>query len=274
MTVSTEYTPTYWNEQWPDADGIFAKIINQRYSKMERRLAAVKMLQFMKDAGPDQYGSLVGVKTPVPMLIKVPDSNMVRFITGLAPFIADPLQHASPLDGKLLAIQQDIDDPTETPNIILLPSDLLKIQRVQAHSQDNMITELEKERIDKGTPWFKEHEVKTSFVETSRAAPCPPDLAWDAFSEDVPAHIILERVLSAEPSLVDSGDKALFFYLKDFLSAAQVAHNVGSNTLDLGSRTFTQSLPKAANGFHLWPHRPRSQVPSQTISHHRSSHVP
>ena len=174
MTVSTDYTPTYWNEQWPDADGIFAKLINQRYSKMERRLAAVKMLQFMKDCGPDQYGSLVGVKTSVPMLIKVPDSNMVRFITGLAPFIGDPLQHASPLDGKLLAIQQDIDDPDETPSIILLPPDILKIQRVQAHPQARMLTELETERIDKGTPWFKEHEVKTSFVETSRAAPCPP----------------------------------------------------------------------------------------------------
>ena len=173
MTVTTEYTPSYWNEQWPDANGIFAKIINQCYSKMERRLAAVKMLQFMKDSGPDQYGSLVGVKTLVPMRIKLPDSNMVRFITGLAPFIGDPLQHASPLDGKLLAIQQDIDDPTETPSTILLPPDLLKIQRVQAHSQANMIIELEKECIDKGTLWFKEHKVKTSFVETSRVAPCP-----------------------------------------------------------------------------------------------------
>ena len=77
MTLTNEYTPTYWDELWPDADGIFAKHINQLYSKMERRLAAVKMLQFMKDLGPDQYRSLVGVKTPVPMLIKVLDSNMV-----------------------------------------------------------------------------------------------------------------------------------------------------------------------------------------------------
>ena len=74
----------------------------------------------------------------------------------------------------------------------------------------------------------------------------PPDLAWDAFSEDVPAHIILEHILTSESSLIDSGDKALYSYLKDFLSAALVTHNVGSNTLDLGSRTFTQSLPKAA----------------------------
>ena len=69
---------------------------------------------------------------------------MVRFVTGLAPFIGDPLQRQSPLHGSFLAIQQDINDPSGTPQVLALPPDIIKIHKIQAWNQDTMTAELPK----------------------------------------------------------------------------------------------------------------------------------
>ena len=54
MVLNT-FTPTYWDETWPGPDGVFSKTLDQKYSKMERCLAAYKMLGFMKKSGPDAF---------------------------------------------------------------------------------------------------------------------------------------------------------------------------------------------------------------------------
>ena len=144
-----------------------------------------------------------------------------------------------PLHGHFLAIQQDIDDPSDTLQVLALPPDIIKIHKIQAWTHEVMAAELPKERVDPNTPWCREQDVKTSFVEVAKVVPCPLDLAWDAFQDDIPAHIILERILSVEDAWTTTLDKELLSHLKDFLSAAQVTHNKNSPTLDLRSRTFT-----------------------------------
>ena len=207
------------------------------------------MLKFTKKSGPDDYSGLVGSKTPVPLLIRVPDSNMVHFVTGLAPFIGGPLQCQSPLHGSFLAIQQDIDDPSDMPQVLALPHDIIKVHKIQAWTHEAMKVELEKERANPNTPWCREQKVKTSFVEIAKSVPCPPDLVWGAFHNKVPAHIVLESILSIKDSCTAALNKDLLAYLKDFLSAAQVTHNKNSPNLDLSSRTFTRPLPCEAK---LW----------------------
>ena len=74
------------------------------------------------------------------------------------------------------------------------------MHKIQAWNHDTMKTELLKKRSDSNTPWCREQEVKTSFVKIAKAPPCPPDLAWDAFHDDVPVRITLECILSIEDS--------------------------------------------------------------------------
>ena len=95
------------------------------------------MLQFITSATPEQYATLINSKMPMVLLIKVPDTQMVRFITGLAPYMQDPFSStpASILAGKLMAIMQDIDIPAEALTPLELPINVMKLNLVMAPTQ-------------------------------------------------------------------------------------------------------------------------------------------
>ena len=93
MTIPTPYTPVYWDElnalQAPT--GLYGKEIFAEKTPQIQRLETAKMLQFVTSATPEQYATLINFKMPMALLIKVLDTHMVRFITGLALFMQDPL---------------------------------------------------------------------------------------------------------------------------------------------------------------------------------------
>ena len=95
------------------------------------------MLHFITSATPEQYTILITSKMPMALLIKVLDTHMVRFITGLALYMQDPFSStpASILEGKLLAIMQDINNPAEAPTPLELPIDVIKLNVVMAPTQ-------------------------------------------------------------------------------------------------------------------------------------------
>jgi len=65
----------------------------------------------------------------MPVLIKVPDTHNVRFITGLSLYMGDlfgSTEALFDLAGEFLAIMQDIDNTNDTPLPICLPDNLLK----------------------------------------------------------------------------------------------------------------------------------------------------
>ena len=139
MTTPNAYTPVYWDELnvWPAPTRLYGKEILAEKTPEIQRLETSKMLQFITSATPEQYSTLITSKMPMALLIKVPDMHMVRFITGLAPYMQDPFSAtpASILEGKLLAIMQDIDNPAEAPTPLDLPIDVIKLNAVMAPTQ-------------------------------------------------------------------------------------------------------------------------------------------
>ena len=81
---------------------------------------------------------------------------------------------------------QDIDNPAEAPTPLELPIDVIKLNAVMAPTQLH------------GLPWFTQNTVKDTTVQVPTAIPFPPYLAYDAFTTDVLAHELWERVQCAE----------------------------------------------------------------------------
>ena len=148
MTTPNVYTPVYWDKltALPAPTRVYGKEILAEKTPEIQRLETSKMLQFITSATPEQYATLVTSKMPMALLIEVSDTHMVRFITGLALYMQDPFSAtpASILDGKLLAIMQDIDNPAEAPTPLELPIDVIKLNAVMAPTQLQFREKLQK----------------------------------------------------------------------------------------------------------------------------------
>ena len=229
MTTPTPYTPLYWDDlnALPAPTGLYGKEIFAEKTPEVQRLETAKMLQFITSATPEQYATLITSKMPMALLIKVPDTHMVRFITGLAPFMQDPFSAApaSSLEGNFLSIMQDIDSPTEAPIPLELPLDVIKINAVMAPTQTQFSEKIARnDDATTGLPWFTQNAVKDTTVQVPTAVPFPPYLAYDAFTQDVPAHELWERVQCAE----QEGMEAVFEMAKNFFAAVHVSHNASN----------------------------------------------
>jgi hypothetical protein len=235
------YIPTYSQEDeaLPEPTGVFGKIIAAQKSHETQRYEANKLLDFIQTEGTNHYNSLATTATPLPLLIKVPGTHTVRFITGLAPFVHDIFsQEESPLTDQLLAIVQDIDNINEEAVIIRLPPNILKVSAVMAPTEEKFINKVRAgEDTLTNTSWFQQNSVKDNTVDVAKVAPLPPYLAYDAFTGDVPAHEIWERILMAD----DEGLEKVFDYTKNFLMAVHVNYNVTNrNNLQVDSQFFME----------------------------------
>ena len=76
------------------------------------------------ETAPRTYDKLASTGLPFPMLIKVPYTHLVRFISGLAPLTKDPFAPQDPLHGELFPSLQDIDRADQTAQVIRLPKQL------------------------------------------------------------------------------------------------------------------------------------------------------
>ena len=239
--MSTTFTPTCTDEDegLPAPFGKLSQIIESEKSHEEQRFEAKKMLDFIKSEDIDHYSSLLNTSTPTPLLIKVPGTHTVRFITGLAPYINDPFSsHRSQLADHFLAIMQDIDIIDEDVTTIRLPKDILKLNAIMSPTETQFITKLElNEDTPTGTSWFQQNPVKENTYDLAKVAPLPPYLAYDAFTEDVPAHLIWERIQMADQENMED----VFTYTKNFLMTAHVNHNITNNkNLQIDSQYFME----------------------------------
>ena len=246
MTV-TAYTPGYWDGAMPPPTGLFSLQIHAKEPPAAQRDAAIRLQTFIKGAAVEDLGFLAGTRTPAPMLIQVPGTNKVRFITGLAPFLGDPLAPPSPMRNTLLALDQDIDDHGEPPKVLRLPDDALKIQKVLAPAITVVLEDLKDKKDDEGKHWYTETTVrdKTQW-DMAKVVPCPAYIAYDAFVHDVSAVVLLERILTLQTDAQSAKVKSMWDWVTEFLCAVLTKHNAKSNTVQTSQDFFAERPHKDA----------------------------
>ena len=77
MTVQIGYKPVYSDGTLPIPQGTFGSAINAHFSVEQQKLEAAKMLEIIKTPSVAQQSKLVLMRSPAPLLIKVPDTNTV-----------------------------------------------------------------------------------------------------------------------------------------------------------------------------------------------------
>ena len=272
MTI-TAYTPVYWDGALPQPTGIFSNEIHAKEPPEAQRDAAIRLQTFLQGAATEDLGFLAGTRTPTPMLIQVPGTNKVRFLTGLAPFLGDPLAPPSPLRNTLLALDQDIDEPGETPKVLRLPDDTLKIQKVLAPDITVVQEDLKDNKDDDGKPWYTETTVRDkTHCEVAKVVPCPAYIAYDAFVHDVSAVILLERILSLQTETQTADTKSMWDWVTQFLCAVMTKHNSKSNTVQTSHDCFAERPHKDAKQWgkermtQVYPALPQGQAGAPQMS--------
>ena len=131
------YTHVYWSDSngLPAPKGLFAKHFEKEKSHAIQRVEAAKLLHYINSA-PPSYDDLAHTGLPFPMLVKVPGTHNVRFITGLAPLLQDAFQPADPSHGQLYALLQDIDQPDQDAKVLWIPCSALKFMDVMIPTED------------------------------------------------------------------------------------------------------------------------------------------
>ena len=237
----TGYTPVYYDddEGLPNPEGQYGMHIQRSKTEQDQRQEAARMLTFIKsDPSLEKLGALATTTAPTPLLVKAPGNNSrVRFILGLSPVLSDPFMAiTSPLEGKLLAISQDISSTDETPMPITLTEDILKLNMVNVPTDAAFETKV-KENNDggEGKKWFVERSV-TAETNLPHAIPLPLYLAYDALGEDVDAHVVWERIKCTNLDDIEEVEEIALAFLK----AAHTLHKKESNCIALADATFTQ----------------------------------
>ena len=225
--AETPYTPTYWdeNESLPSPSGLFGKHIEANKDINTQISEAKLFLDFIQKEDQSSYGALASTTTPTPLLIKVPGTHRVRLLTGITPYMQDPFEpEPSQLIGQFLAILQDIDRKEQEAQVIRLPNDILKINNIMAPTPLQFETKLkQKDDNGAGKPWFKQDAVKDNNIPLALVCPLPPYLAYDAFTDDIPAHIIWERIKCADWT---TNTSPIFKHACNFLAAVHTQHNL------------------------------------------------
>ena len=233
------YSPNYWVEAngLPAPTGLFGQQIAKDKPTAVQKEEAEKLLTYITSS-PRTYDDLAATGLPFPMLIKVPHTHYVRFITGLAPLIKDPFSQPDNLHGELFAIMQDIDRVDQSPQVIRLPKSALKVQDIMLPTDEQWLEKItKKEDATDGKVWFKETAVKTNTEALAMVCPFLPLWGYDAFTEDVPAHVLWERVLAAD----EENCEKVGTYAKNWLKAVHTAHNATNiRKIEIDSRFFME----------------------------------
>ena len=233
------YTPSYYDEVvgLPAPEGVYGTEIHRISTVAEQTNEAQLLLDLIKTQNPIKYSKLTKTAAAMPVLIKVPGEGRVKMILGLAPYEQDPfLPVQTQINGKILALREDIDEVTEAPSVVVLNDTVLQLRNVMAPTEAQFIEKCEKkDDRDDGAMWFKQAKVATTTVEVAQVCPIPAIFAYDALMEAVPAHVLWERIKAADMPKND----ALKEYILEFLQAVHMDHNASNTTIvDIGSTTF------------------------------------
>ena len=233
------YAPNYRKEtdSFPAPTGLFGRQIAKDKPVATQKEEAEKLLTYMESA-PRTYDNLASTGLPFPMLIKVPNTHFVRFISGLAPLTKDPFAAQDPLHGELFAILQDIDRADQSAQVIRLPKTALKLQEVMLPTDVQWFEKIsKKDDATDGKVWFREAAVKDNTESVAMVCPCLPLWAYDAFTNDVPAHELWERIHTAD----DEDCEQVRDYALNWLKAVHTSHNTTNvRKIEIDSRYFME----------------------------------
>ena len=106
-----------------------------------------------------------------------------------------------------------------------------------------------------GKPWFTQNSVKDNVhVQVPKEIPFPPYLAYDAFTSDVPAHVLWERVKCAD----QDGMKDVFLLAIEFFAAVHVSHTAANKgTVTIAGASFISRPHPDAN---IWAKERTQQI--------------
>jgi len=153
------YTPTYYDETvgLPAPEGVYGKELHSNKNGATQIAKAKLLLDLIMTQDPIQYANLTHTSAPMPVLIKVPGEGRVKMLLGLSPYKADPFSATTTLiDGKFLALKEDIDDPKEAPTVITLNDTVLTVINVMAPTSDQFLERMvKKDDKQDGAMWFK-----------------------------------------------------------------------------------------------------------------------
>ena len=253
MTLSADerlpenYTNNYWkaDDSFPKPTGLFGKYIEKEKNLATQKEEAEQLLEYIEQK-PRSYDDLAATGKPFPMLIKVPHSHNVRMISGLAPLLQDPFASVQdPMNGQLFAIMHDVDKTNQNPSVIRLPDSALRVEQIMIPTDDQWFDKIiKKDDASNGKVWFQQAAVKDNTEELAMVCPIVPFWAYDAFTEDVPAHVVWERIHSAEEEDCDN----VRDYAKDWLKGVHVAHNAtNNNKIEIDSEYFFERATAVAS---------------------------
>ena len=196
------YMPSYYDEVvgLPAPERVYGTEIHSTSTVVEQTNKAQNLLELIKTQNPVEYSKLTKTAAAMPVLIKVPGEGRVKMILGLAPYEQDPfLPVQTQINGKILALQEDLDEATEAPNVVVVKDTVLNLRQVMAPTEAQFIEKCEKkDDRDDGAMWFKQAKVATTTVEVAQVCPIPAIFTYDALMEAVPAHMLWERIKSAD----------------------------------------------------------------------------
>jgi hypothetical protein len=128
----------------------------------------------------------------------------------------------------------------QSAQVIRLPKTALKLQEIMVPTDAQWFEKISKmEDASDGKVWFREATVKENTEDLAMVCPFPPIWAYDAFTEDVPAHVLWERVMAAD----EENCKNVVEYAKTWLKAVHTAHNAtNTKKIEIESRYFMERL--------------------------------
>jgi len=231
------YAPTYYDEAvgLPAPEGVYGKKLHSNNNIATQISEAKLLLDLIMTQDPIQYANLTHTSAPMPvLLIKVLGEGRVKMLLGLAPYKADPFSATTtPIDGKFLALKEDIDNPKEAPTVITLNDTVLTVINVMAPTSDQFLEQMvKKDDKQDGAMWFKEAKVKTTMVPVAQICPISAMYAYDVLMDAIPARVLWERIKVADLQAHED----LRTHILNFLQTVHTDHNASNlTTMDLGT---------------------------------------
>ena len=188
----------------------------------------MQFLKCMEDANESSYPQVNATRDPLPLMVKVPGMNNFQFLYRLNTSLGSPLEAKTALEGHFLAYHKEIDDISKQPRVIVLPKVALNIQYTDITSIESFDANLKLNKYSTNT-WFTT-KTATMVMSLSKIF-----LAYDAFNEDIPAHIIYEQIQD-----IDEEDNPDSYYdaVKGFLCAVHTSQKVYPFTVELPEQLF------------------------------------
>ena len=151
----------------------------------------------------------------------MPKISLVKIVYGIG-FGSSPIgATASPVDGKLLFLQEYRNNGIGTPQPICLPATMVEKQTVATMTENQFLTALTTKGV-RYTYALLNRIAVTTTEEIMQVAPIPPYFVYDGFDNDLDAACVLERVMAVNPTETED-----MKHIKKFLRACLTAHNAG-----------------------------------------------